>query len=88
MREVGVLEAKTALSALLAEVEATGEPVRILRHGRPVARLVKEGGPMERRRKLSGAELAERFQALRQRQIADPEFDAMSWDDLKKRARE
>ncbi|KAF0174653.1 MAG: hypothetical protein FD124_1067 [Alphaproteobacteria bacterium] len=38
MREVGVLEAKTHLSALLDEVEAGGEIV-ITRHGRPVARL-------------------------------------------------
>ena len=38
MREVGVLEAKTHLSALLDEVERGGEVV-ITRHGRPVARL-------------------------------------------------
>lgn len=39
MREVGVLEAKTNLSALLDEVERTGEPVLITRHGKPVAQL-------------------------------------------------
>ena len=38
MREVGVLEAKTHLSALLDEVERGGEVI-ITRHGRPVARL-------------------------------------------------
>jgi prevent-host-death family protein len=42
MREIGVLEAKTQLSALLAEVERTGEPILITRHGRPVARLSPE----------------------------------------------
>jgi prevent-host-death family protein len=39
MRTVTVYEAKTHLSALLAEVEA-GAEVEITRHGRPVARLI------------------------------------------------
>lgn len=39
MREVGVLEAKTNLSALLDEVQQTGLPVMITRHGKPVAQL-------------------------------------------------
>lgn len=39
MKEVGVLEAKTHLSALLEELEQTGEPVAITRHGQRVARL-------------------------------------------------
>jgi prevent-host-death family protein len=40
MKIVNIHEAKTKLSALLAEVEATGEKVRICRHGKPVADLV------------------------------------------------
>jgi prevent-host-death family protein len=39
MREVGVLEAKTHLSSLLAAVEKDGETVTITRHGRAVAKL-------------------------------------------------
>ena len=39
MREVGVLEAKTHLSALLDAIEKDGEAVMITRHGRAVARL-------------------------------------------------
>lgn len=42
MKTVNVYEAKTHLSALLAEVE-TGAAMVITRHGRPVARL----GPVE-----------------------------------------
>ena len=38
-RTVSVYEAKTHLSALVAQVEQ-GEEVEITRHGRPVARLV------------------------------------------------
>jgi prevent-host-death family protein len=40
MKIVNIHEAKTKLSALLAEVEATGETVLICRHGKPVAELV------------------------------------------------
>lgn len=42
MREVGVLEAKTNLSALLGEIETTGEPIAITRHGKRIARLEPE----------------------------------------------
>lgn len=40
MKSVNVHEAKTKLSALLAEVEETGEKVCICRHGKPIADLV------------------------------------------------
>jgi prevent-host-death family protein len=40
MKIVNIHEAKTKLSALLAEVEKTGEKIRICRHGKPVADLV------------------------------------------------
>jgi antitoxin (DNA-binding transcriptional repressor) of toxin-antitoxin stability system len=39
MKIVNVHEAKTRLSALLAEIEKTGETVLICRHGKPVADL-------------------------------------------------
>jgi prevent-host-death family protein len=39
MREVGTLEARNSLSALLEQVEK-GEEITITRHGKPVARLV------------------------------------------------
>ena len=40
MKIVNIHEAKTKLSALLAEVEETGEKVLICRHGKPIADLV------------------------------------------------
>ncbi|MFH1983701.1 MAG: type II toxin-antitoxin system prevent-host-death family antitoxin [Pseudomonadota bacterium] len=40
MKTVNVHEAKTTLSALLAEVEKTGERIFICRNGKPVADLV------------------------------------------------
>jgi len=49
MKTVNVHEAKTKLSALLAEVENTGETILICRHGKPVADLVphQRGGRLE-----------------------------------------
>jgi prevent-host-death family protein len=44
MFEVGMHEAKTTLSQLVARVHA-GEDVIITRHGEPVARLVPASGP-------------------------------------------
>ena len=51
MREVGAFEAKTHLSALLADV-AAGETVIITRRGNPVARL----GPVDDREEPSAAD--------------------------------
>jgi prevent-host-death family protein len=88
MRSVGVLEAKTNLSALIDEVETTGEIIVITRHGKPVARLSPDIAAAAPRRRVSGYELAERARAFRDSQRPDPEFDKMSWEDLKKIARD
>ncbi len=40
MAQVSIHEAKTKLSALIAQVERLGEKVTICRYGRPVAELV------------------------------------------------
>jgi len=40
---IGAYDAKTRLSELLARVER-GEQIVITRHGRPIARLIPEGG--------------------------------------------
>jgi prevent-host-death family protein len=84
MRTVGVLEAKTNLSALLDDVEDRGEVIVITRHGRPVARLTPE--PSARRAKAS--ELAERTRAFRDRQAPDPDWASLSWGELKAIARD
>lgn len=47
MREVGAFDAKNNLGALLDLVEH-GEEVVITRYGKPVARLVKETGRVDR----------------------------------------
>ncbi|MGQ3069321.1 MAG: type II toxin-antitoxin system Phd/YefM family antitoxin [Brevundimonas sp.] len=88
MRSIGVLEAKTNFSSLLDEVQSSGETVVITRHGRPVARLMPDDGCHPPRRRLSGPDLAERARRFREAQKPDPEFDRMSWEELKKIARE
>lgn len=63
MREVGTLEARNSLSALLELVE-NGEEVTITRHGKPVARLV---APLTREeRKAKAREAAAWIRANRQ----------------------
>ena len=84
MRAVGVLEDRTNLSALLDNVEATGEVIVITRHGRPVARLVPD--PSARRSGASG--VAERARAFRDWQAPDPEWASLSWEQLKAIARD
>jgi len=55
MRTVGVLEAKTRLSELVAEA-AAGESVTITRHGKPVAMLVPvASGSGDRQKKIDAA---------------------------------
>lgn len=84
MRAVGVLEAKTNLSALLEEVERSGETIVITRHGKAVARLTPERSG----RRTSASELAERARAFRNHQSKDPEWASLSWEDLKAIARD
>ena len=84
MRSVGVLEAKTNLSALLDEVETTGEAIVITRHGKAVARLSPE--PVtQASRALS---VADRARAFRDKQAPDPEWASLSWEELKAIARD
>ena len=86
MRHVGMLEAKTHLSALVADVEGGGTVV-LTRNGRAVARIVGMDAEPPKRR-IAGAELAERFRLLRDQIAAeDPGGPDMTWDELKALAR-
>ena len=73
MREVGILHAKTHLSALVEEA-ANGEEITITRHGKEVARLIGPRPP-----KMSRAEIAEGFRKLRE-EIAAKYGDAENFD--------
>ena len=87
MREVGVLEAKTHLSALLDAVERGGEEIVITRHGKPVARLSAQPDterPVTKVQRLSGEALLARFDALQARMTAEhPEIDNLTWEEIR-----
>jgi len=89
MREVGVLEAKTHLSALLDAIEKGGEVVLITRNGRPVAKLLPADEAALPPRRLPGKELVARFKKLQDEMTAaNPGIESMTWEELKQMARE
>lgn len=58
MREVALYDAKNSLSALIQEVEETGQEIIITRHGKPAARLSPAAQPVRRERAAALARLA------------------------------
>ncbi|MDZ4362181.1 type II toxin-antitoxin system Phd/YefM family antitoxin [Brevundimonas sp.] len=87
MREVGVLEAKTSFTSLIAEVERTGEEVVVTRHGKAAVRIV----PMDAANPQSSAEriaVAEDVIAWRDAQPFDNELAQLSWEDVKRLIRD
>ncbi len=70
MREVGTLEARKSLSALLELVEK-GEEITITRHGKPVARLVPPARTEEQKAKAREAVAA--IRELRKSVKPDPD---------------
>ena len=54
MREIGAFEAKNTLGSLL-DLVSQGEEVVITRHGKPVARLVREEGREDARARARAA---------------------------------
>lgn len=83
MRQIGVLEARTNFSHLVAEVERTGEPVTVTRHGKAAVRIVpaRDRGTVdrqERRKRL------EKIQQLRDAMTFVPGFDDLPWEQLKR----
>jgi prevent-host-death family protein len=65
MKEVGAVEAKTKLSALLDLVEA-GEEIVITRRGKPVARLVAAAPAIDREKaRAAAARIRERAKFLK-----------------------
>ena len=82
MREVGVLEAKTHLSSLLAAVEA-GEDVVITRHGRPVARFTRAVAAPPPTPVATAEERRARLAAFHERLLRDnPGLAELGWDEL------
>ena len=85
MKEVPLYDARNALSALVAEVEATGEAVTITRHGVPAARLVAISAPDAADRAARRTALARLLlDRLDERASGLPGgADSPTWDELK-----
>jgi prevent-host-death family protein len=80
-REVGAFEAKNTLGSLLDRVER-GEEIVITRHGKPVARLVPNGGGIDRSRARAAFErLRERARLLHEQ---NKDKEPLDWPTLKK----
>ena len=79
MIEVGVLEAKTRLSALLDAVERGEGPIVITRHGKRIAVLSRQEPYVDKQ--LSGEELVAK--AFRETQKPCPELDGLSWEEFR-----
>ena len=82
MREVALYDVKNNLSALIAEVEATGEEIVITRHGAPAAKLspVAKSLSSESRAAVLNRIAAERDAWAR----AHPEAaKPVAWEDVK-----
>ena len=75
MREVGAFEAKNTLGSLLDLVEH-GEEIVITRHGKPVARMIKEVATTN---PSIAVEAARRIRAL----AKDVKAGAFDWDEWK-----
>lgn len=82
MREVGAFEAKNTLGTLLDLVES-GEEVVITRHGKPVARMVKEASRVDR---SVAVEAAREIRALA-KTIKQGNFDWAEWKEYRDEGR-
>ncbi|WP_082496166.1 type II toxin-antitoxin system Phd/YefM family antitoxin [Brevundimonas sp. Leaf363] len=83
MREVGVLEAKTSFTQLIAEVERTGEGVTVTRRGKAAVRIM----PVQTTARPSPEQRAATVRDLLARRDAQPfveGFDDLSWEELKR----
>ncbi len=87
MKEVALHDAKNRLSALIAEIEESGEEVVITRHGKPTVRLcpVDPVDDREARRAVAAYLIARRDErALAYPRSAEP----LSWEELKRESDE
>jgi len=88
MREIGVLEAKTSFTSLIAEVERTGEEVLVTRRGRAAVRIVPASPEYRARSPEQRRAVAEEIIAWRDAQAVDEPLAAMQWEDLKRLIRD
>lgn len=82
MREIALYDAKNGLSALVQEVEETGEEIIITRHGKPAARLAPVTRSLSVEERL---EAWSKLRDLRARIAANhPDAAPIDWESLKR----
>ena len=88
MQTIPVHQAKDRFSALLQAVEA-GEEVVITRHGKKIARIVRESEsqPSDTERERLRQEALERLRAFQARVKPDPNYQAGDWKSYRDEAR-
>lgn len=88
MREIGVLEAKTSFTSLIAEVERTGEGVLVTRRGKAAVKIVPATPSRARLTPEQRTAVAEDIIAWRDAQSFDEDLAATSWDEVKRAIRD
>jgi prevent-host-death family protein len=83
MRETPLYEVKNRLSAIVAEVERTGEAVAITRHGKIVARIVPPEQQKGETDDLPRLLARLRANADARAKASPAKAEAMSWEQLK-----
>lgn len=84
MRQMGVLEARTEFSRIVAEVERTGEEVTVTRHGKAAVKIVPVNSVASRKRSSDEWQRnVKRILKARASQVPIPNFDDLSWESLK-----
>ncbi len=85
MREIALYDAKNGLSALVQEVEETGEEIIITRHGKPAARLAPvELSPSQEQREAA----LERLRKLQEKLALEGRgTEPVDWETVKREAR-
>lgn len=83
LKEVALYDAKNALSALIQEVEDTGQDIVITRHGKPAAKLSPASPPARRDRVEALARLAAIQAEAEKTEVAKPD-----WPTIKRWAQE
>jgi antitoxin (DNA-binding transcriptional repressor) of toxin-antitoxin stability system len=82
MREIGVLDLKTNLSALLTELEKSGETVAITRNGHVIAQLVPQ---VRKRRFMTKESIDEHLRWLERtgREAEERGVAPITWEELR-----
>ena len=79
VEEIAASKFKLNCLSVVERVRKTGQPVRITRYGKPVAKIVPDSGPKPGKRRLGGME----HTILYMGDVVSPAFDENEFDALR-----